>query len=48
MEESFVQNYKIRPLVDSCKPLLANSNKLFAKTEEINAECYKNTKSKYL
>lgn len=40
-----MRNYKIQPLVDSCKPLIVNSNKFFAKTEEINAECYKNTKS---
>lgn len=46
MEENFVQNYKIQPLVDSCKPLLVNSNRLFAKTEEINAKCYQKTKSK--
>lgn len=46
MEEKLTQNYKIKPFLESCKPLIVNSNMLYAKSEEINVKFCKSPRNK--
>ena len=52
MEEKLSQNYKIKPFLESCKPLIVNSNILYTKSDVLNVKFCKtprkNSESKFI